>query len=70
MYCGATYLSLSDCIYHFESSGSTVLDCDTVTAEYSGLSVCENQTNYSSCGYVVDAAGFVTLPPACYGIFN
>jgi hypothetical protein len=70
MYCGATYASLNDCIYTFESSGSTVLDCDTVTAEYSGLSVCEDDTNYSSCGYVVDSAGFVTLPAACYGVFN
>jgi archaellum component FlaF (FlaF/FlaG flagellin family) len=70
MYCGATYSSLSSCINYFESSGSTVLDCDTVTVEYSGLYVCENDTNYSSCGYVVDSLGFVTLPASCYGVFN
>ncbi len=67
--CGATYLSLSDCIYHFESSGNTVLDCDTVTAEASGLSACEADTNYSYCGYVVDSSGFVTLPANCFGVF-
>lgn len=71
MYCGATYASLGSCINYFESSGATVLDCDTVTVEYSGLSVCEADTNYSSCGYVVDqATGFVTLPPSCVGVFN
>jgi hypothetical protein len=69
MYCGATYASLGACISYFESSGATVLDCDTVTGETSGLSTCEADTNYSSCGYVVNSAGFVTLPPACYGVF-
>lgn len=69
LYCGATYFSLNDCITHFESYGSSLLDCDSVTDEGPGLSTCEADTNYSSCGYVVDAAGFVTLPNACYGVF-
>ncbi len=67
--CGATYLSLGDCINHFESSGNTVLDCDTVTIEYPGLTTCEDDTNYSSCGYVV-SGGYVILPPSCVGVFN
>jgi hypothetical protein len=69
LHCGATYLSLGDCISHFESSGNTVLDCDTVTIEYSGLTTCEDDTNYSSCGYVV-SGGYVTLPASCVGVFN
>ena len=69
MYCGATYASLSDCINYFEASGNTVLDCATVSGETSGLSTCEADTNYSSCGYVVDAAGFATLPNSCYNVF-
>jgi hypothetical protein len=70
MYCGATYSSLGSCINFFENSGNTVLDCATVTAEYAGLSTCEADTNYSSCGYVVDALGYATLPASCYGVFN
>jgi len=70
MYCGATYASLGDCINYFENTGNTVLDCSTVTVEYSGLSTCEADTNYSSCGYVVDAFGYATLPLSCYGVFN
>jgi hypothetical protein len=70
MYCGATYTSLSDCINYFQHSGNTVLDCATVTVEYSGLSTCEADTNYSSCYYVVDDFGYATLPLSCYGVFN
>ena len=68
-YCGATYSSVASCIDYFENSGATILDCSTVTGEAGGLSSCEAATNYSSCGYVVDSAGFVTLPSACYGVF-
>jgi hypothetical protein len=68
-FCGATYSSVGSCINYFESSGSTVLDCDTVTGEASGLAACENETNNSYCSDVVDSSGFVTLPPACFGVF-
>jgi hypothetical protein len=68
--CGATYASLNDCINTFETTGNSVLACDSVTAEYSGLSACEAQTNQSYCDDVVDSAGFAILPPACYGVFN
>jgi hypothetical protein len=69
MFCGATYLSINDCIYHFESSGSTVLDCDTVSGEDSGaLSACRAQTSNSYCGDIV-IGGYVNLPPACSGVF-
>ena len=68
--CGATYLSLGDCINHFESSGNTVLDCDTVTVEYSGLGACEAQVNGSYCDELVTASGYAELPAVCAGVFN
>jgi len=70
IHCGATYTSFSSCVNHFENSGNTVIDCATVSVEYSGLSVCEADTNYSSCSYVVDSAGYATLPASCLGVFN
>src|SRR5215831_16190275 len=66
--CGATYASLGSCVAFFESSGSTVLDCDTVTAEAPGLSGCEAQTNNAYCSDIV-IGGYVNLPPACFGVF-
>ena len=70
IYCGAQdYSSLGDCINFFENSGNTVLDCATVTDEAPGLSTCEADTNYSYCGYVVDAFGNATLPSSCYNVF-
>jgi hypothetical protein len=69
--CGAAdYSSVGDCINFFENSGNTVLDCATVTVEYSGLSQCEADTNNTSCGYIVDAFGNATLPASCYPVFN
>jgi hypothetical protein len=68
MQCGATYSSLGSCITYFESTGNSVLDCDTVTGEGYGLSQCEADTNYSSCGYVV-SGGYVTLPASCFDVF-
>ncbi len=70
LHCGATYASLGSCINFFENSGNTVLDCATVTVEYSGLNYCEADTNYSSCSYVVDSSGFATLPNSCLNVFN
>ena len=70
IYCGATYTSQAECVAHFETSGNTVLDCATVTVEYSGLSTCEADTNYSSCYSVVDAFGYASLPSSCVGVFN
>jgi hypothetical protein len=69
-YCGATYASVGDCINFFESSGSTVLDCDTVTVEYSGLGACEADVNNSYCDELVTASGYAELPPSCAGVFN
>jgi len=67
--CGATYSSLGSCIAFFESSGSTVLDCDTVTGEDLGaLSACRAQTNSSYCSDIV-IGGYVNLPPACFSVF-
>jgi len=68
--CGATYSSVGDCINFFESSGSTVLDCDTVTVEYSGLGACEAQVNASYCDELVNSSGFAELPAVCAGVFN
>jgi len=68
--CGATYLSTADCINHFESSGNTVLDCDTVTVEYGGLGACEAQVNGSYCDELVTADGYAELPAVCAGVFN
>lgn len=71
IYCNATYASFDDCVNHFENSGNTVLDCATVSEEFAGLAQCEADTNYSSCGYVVDqSSGYATLPASCYGVFN
>ena len=69
-FCGATYASTADCINFFESSGNTVLDCDTVTVEYSGLGACEAQVNDSYCDELVTASGYAELPPVCAGVFN
>jgi hypothetical protein len=69
--CGATaYSSVGDCISFFESSGSTVLDCDTVTVEYSGLGACEAQVNGSYCDELVTSSGYAELPAVCAGVFN
>ena len=71
IYCGGTgYATLGDCINFFENSGNTVLDCRTVTVEYSGLSTCENDTNNTACGYIVDAFGNARLPYSCQTVFN
>jgi Tfp pilus assembly protein PilW len=71
LFCGATaYTSTSDCIGFFESSGNTVLDCDTVTVEYSGLGACEAQVNDSYCDELVTASGYAELPAVCAGVFN
>ena len=69
-FCGATYASTADCINFFESSGSTVLDCDTVTVEYSGLGACEARVNDSYCDELVTASGFAELPAVCASVFN
>jgi hypothetical protein len=69
--CGANnYASVGDCINFFESSGSTVLDCDTVTVEYSGLGTCEAQVNGSYCDELVTASGYAELPAICASVFN
>ncbi len=69
--CGATYYSsLNDCINYFEYSGNTLLDCATVTVEYSGLPACEAETNNSYCDYLVDGFGGATLPAICLSVFN
>lgn len=69
-FCGATYTSTAACISYFESSGNTVLDCDTVTVEYAGLASCEAQVNDSYCSELVTASGFAELPAVCAGVFN
>ena len=68
--CGASYSSFDECVNTFEITGNSVLACDSVTVEYSGLPACEAQTNQSYCYDVVDSNGFAILPPACYGVFN
>jgi hypothetical protein len=70
IYCGAYYQSVGQCISFFENSANNILNCSTVTVEYSGLSACEADTNYSYCDYVVDAFGNATLPASCYPVFN
>jgi hypothetical protein len=69
-YCGATYASVGACINFFESSGNTVLDCDTVTVEYAGLASCEAQVNNSYCDELVTSSGYAELPPICASVFN
>ena len=69
-FCGATYASTADCISYFESSGNTVLDCDTVSVEYSGLGACEADVNDSYCDELVTSSGFAELPASCVGVFN
>lgn len=69
-FCGATYQSTGACISYFESSGNTVLDCDTVTGEYPGLGACEADVNNSYCDELVTASGYAELPASCVGVFN
>ena len=68
--CGATYSSFNQCVNTFEIAGNSVLACDTVRVEYSGLYACEDQTNNTYCDYVVGSDGYAILPPACVGVFN